>query len=391
MSDLQKHILKSRLPPIAPSLSKRAVARKNRDFSPTPWSKYFLKKDIVAVSDTENFCVYSSRSSPLEPEHPVICLLHGGGFSALTWSLFTTNVVKMVHCEVVALDLRGHGGTQTSNDEDLSAETLAHDVSRVLNLLYPNLPVLLIGHSMGGAIAVHVAHLGLVPNLAGVAVIDVVEGTAMEALTSMQSFLRSRPKQFQTLESAIEWCVRTGQVRNLESAKVSMPGQLKIAETGQEAITEVGVDDKSTACDVAINPENCILEEDENDVAKSSNHFKTPQPPTTALGLPTYKYTWRIDLAKTETYWPGWFSGLSTKFLNLAVPRLLLLAGIDRLDKELTVGQIQGRFQMQVLPQCGHTVQEDLPDRVAEIIATFLVRHKLATTAGSFERSFPAC
>ena len=39
---------------------------------------------------------------------------------------------------------------------------------------------------------------------------------------------------------------------------------------------------------------------------------------------------------------PGWFVGLSQQFLASSVPKLLLLAGVDRLDKELTVGQMQG-------------------------------------------------
>lgn len=65
---------------------------------------------------------------------------------------------------------------------------------------------------------------------------------------------------------------------------------------------------------------------------------------------------WRIDLTKTEKYWKEWFKGLSAMFLSLNVPKLLLLAGVDRLDKELMVGQMQGKFQMQVLPQCGHAV-----------------------------------
>lgn len=56
---------------------------------------------------------------------------------------------------------------------------------------------------MGGAVAVHVAPL--IPNLIGVTVIDVVEGTAMEALVSMQSFLRSRPTTFLSISQAIEW------------------------------------------------------------------------------------------------------------------------------------------------------------------------------------------
>lgn len=53
-------------------------------------------------------------------------------------------------------------------------------------------------------------------------------------------------------------------------------------------------------------------------------------------------YTWRIDLCKTESHWPGWFQGLSKKFLSIHAQKLLLLANIDRMDKDLTVGQMQG-------------------------------------------------
>lgn len=56
----------------------------------------------------------------------------------------------------------------------------------------------------------------------------------------------------------------------------------------------------------------------------------------------TCRYVWRIDLGQTEKYWSGWFKGLSNTFLNCPVPKMLLLAGIDRLDKDLTVGQMQG-------------------------------------------------
>jgi len=56
----------------------------------------------------------------------------------------------------------------------------------------------------------------------------------------------------------------------------------------------------------------------------------------------------------------GWFQGLSNLFLTTPVPRLLLLAGTDRLDKPLMIGQMQGKFQTQILPQCGHAIQEDV-------------------------------
>lgn len=98
----------------------------------------------------------------------------------------------------------------------------------MLEKLYPSQPppIMIVGHSMGGALCVHIACMQLVPTLIGIVVIDVVEGTAMEALASMQSFLRSRPKYFKSIQQAIEWCVRSGQIRNTESAKVSMPGQI---------------------------------------------------------------------------------------------------------------------------------------------------------------------
>lgn len=52
----------------------------------------------------------------------------------------------------------------------------------------------------------------------------------MDALNSMQNFLRGRPKTFKSLENAIEWSVKSGQIRNLESARVSMVGQVKQCE-----------------------------------------------------------------------------------------------------------------------------------------------------------------
>jgi hypothetical protein len=44
-----------------------------------------------------------------------------------------------------------------------------------------------------------------------------------------------------------------------------------------------------------------------------------------------------------EPYWRGWFQGLSKAFLTSWHPKMLLLAGVDRLDKDLIIGQMQGR------------------------------------------------
>ena len=54
----------------------------------------------------------------------------------------------------------------------------------------------------------------------------------------------------------------------------------------------------------------------------------------------------------------GWFTGLSGKFLGARTARLLVLAGTERLDKELMIGQMQGKFQLVVIPNVGHMVHE---------------------------------
>jgi protein phosphatase methylesterase 1 len=40
---------------------------------------------------------------------------------------------------------------------------------------------------------------------------------------------------------------------------------------------------------------------------------------------------------------------------------VLVLAGTDRLDTELMIGQMQGKFRVVVLADCGHCIQEDVP------------------------------
>jgi len=69
-------------------------------------------------------------------------------------------------------------------------------------------------------------------------------------------------------------------------------------------------------------------------------------------------YQWRTPLRSTAPYWLSWFQGLSQCFLSARSARLLILAGTDRLDKELMIGQMQGKFQMEVVPNVGHMLHE---------------------------------
>lgn len=144
-------------------------------------------------------------------------------------------------------------------------------------------------------------------------------------------------------------------------------------ETGQLATNELPLpedqnDDTSASApsSTSVFSHSAIAEDAEEE--DNSNASTTPEPqlpPPAAHENPhcqskpdDKKYTWRIDLSKSEQYWSGWFENLSAKFLDLHVPKLLLLASIDGLDRALTVGQMQGKFQLQVLARCGHAVHE---------------------------------
>ena len=66
--------------------------------------------------------------------------------------------------------------------------------------------IVLVGHSLGGAVVVDFASRALLgAAVLGYAVLDVVEGSAMEALGHMEAYLSNRPSTFPSLASAIEW------------------------------------------------------------------------------------------------------------------------------------------------------------------------------------------
>uniref|UniRef100_A0A8C2JTF5 Protein phosphatase methylesterase 1 n=1 Tax=Cyprinus carpio TaxID=7962 RepID=A0A8C2JTF5_CYPCA len=347
-----------------------------RDYSPVSWSEYFeMMDDVVIMRVYDCFsltavCVHVFRVYKSGQDGPLLVLLHGGGHSALSWAVFTAAMTSRVTCRVLAMDLRGHG--------ELKRLALVQDVANVVQATYGEIPppIILVGHNVGGAIAVHAAGGALLPSVLGLVAIDVVEGSAMEVLHSMQNFLKGRPKSFKSIDHAIEWSVKSGQIRNLESAKVSMVGQVRRCEVEEGDSSE------------PVSPVTESVAEGHEEFYDLS--YVTEKAESSASAEPCSVYSWRIDLSKAEKYWDGWFRGISNLFLSCNVPKLLLLAGIDRLDRDLTIGQMQGKFMMQVLPPCGHAVHEDIPDkvRVYSIISTFLLK-KTACHSLSLSSSYP--
>jgi len=374
------------------------------DCTPVKWTKYFENKKEVQVQDN-TFNVYLAGNTG-----PILVMIHGGGYSALTWALLSEEILNRIECQVMAIDLRGHGSTQAADEGNLALDRLAEDVGCVLKAFYEDeLPnVVLVGHSLGGAVAVAASYL--IPTVVGVCVIDVVEGTALESLSAMQSILRGRPSNFPSIEEAIYWSFRSGQTHNLQAARISMPGQLKSLATGELAANEIPDPKPEPPSASGSTGEPALpsmprlvhqrsadaieeeLEDEKIDDSESSDNLDDPFP-NLKFKVPKEKakYTWRIDLSKTEPFWNGWFKGLSQKFLDITAPKVLLLANIHGLDTALTVGQMQGKFQLQVLPRSGHAIHEDQPLNVADIIAGFLVKQKLVVSKHGFTPTMPAC
>jgi protein phosphatase methylesterase 1 len=270
-----------------------------KTMEPIPWTRYFERELFL---DTPKATHHAYLSSPVG-NGPLFVTHHGAGSSGLSFAALTSSLRKhLPSAGVLSLDARGHGLTKaktSSEDLDLSLATLSADLVSVINetqvtMSWSSLPpLILIGHSLGGAVVTNVAKdFSLGPSLLGYAVLDVVEGSAIDALQSMQTYLSTRPVGFPSLEAGIEWHIRSRTIRNSTSARLSVPALLRHDEEAKEG----------------------------------------------------KKWTWSTDLAATQPFWEGWFVGLSKKFLEARGGKLLLLAGTDRLDKELMIGQMQGEL-----------------------------------------------
>ena len=192
-----------------------------KGLEPLPWNDYFTQELYLNVSRPTERLTCHAYITPPTANGPLLVTHHGAGSSGLSFALFALEIRKALpNAGVLSLDARGHGETvvdrlgsqPTSDTLDLSLETLSQDLLDVIlmtqqKMAWSEIPgLILVGHSLGGAVVTNLAVTGRLGNaVLGYAVLDVVEGSAIDALQSMQSYLSTRPTSFPTIPLAIEW------------------------------------------------------------------------------------------------------------------------------------------------------------------------------------------
>lgn len=303
-----------------------------------PWNNYFKHNEMVSL-EARNFkfnLFYTLPTSFDARSIPIFIFHHGAGSSGLSFAnLSKVLEIKMNgKCACFAFDARGHGSTVPFNNKkqvSYNREDFVEDFLVLINHICckilkevpsDKISIILVGHSLGGSICTSTL-LRLDANLRkmilGITMLDIVEETAIKALNNVDHFLNCTPNMFKSYSDAIDWHVKHNLSQERDSAKISIPSLFRKLSNGN--------------------------------VARITN------------------------LQMFKPYWDSWFQNLSHSFISLPTCKLLILAGNDNLDKELIIGQMQGKYQLVVFQDSGHFIQEDAPLKTALTLIDFFKRN----------------
>ena len=189
--------------------------KKGLSYEPLPWNDFFDRKESIGGQVP----LYIAGTQG----HVFLCL-HGAGHSALSFAALAKEL--KANYTIVAPDFRGHGDHYCENESDLSEATLVDDAVKIFKAvteIFSDRSIILVGHSMGGSISTKTAAKILAEHksenwskqLQGLFVIDVVEGSAMDALPFMENIVTSRPAEFKSLQSVVQYGIKSGTVKDL--------------------------------------------------------------------------------------------------------------------------------------------------------------------------------
>ncbi len=132
---------------------------------------------------------------------PAVVLMHGGGQTRRSWHAAAREFAAGGYY-VVNLDARGHGDSDWARDGRYSLDVLAADVRAVLDVL-PG-PFALVGASMGGVTALHLAASAAAPGVSAIVMVDIVPRVEQSGSDRIRAFMRANPDGFAEIEEAID-------------------------------------------------------------------------------------------------------------------------------------------------------------------------------------------
>ena len=132
---------------------------------------------------------------------PTVVLMHGGGQTRRSWHGAAREVAGAGY-HVINLDARGHGDSDWPDDGRYSLDVLARDAWSVLTGLPGS--VALVGASMGGVTALHLAASGLAPAVSAIVMVDIVPRVEQEGSDRIQAFMRANPDGFASVVEAAD-------------------------------------------------------------------------------------------------------------------------------------------------------------------------------------------
>lgn len=286
------------------------------------WQDCFDDKKEVVIREGEAALklVYYQKGDIYAEDKPLLLFLHGAGYGGLSWGLLSRELKGQ---SIIALDMRFHGESGGGRVENWDISILAEDIDLFISAIYLDPfcmpPILLVGHSMGGAIMNELVDRYDRTQYKMMVMIDIVEGTAIESIPMIYEMVKQRPDGFASIGAAIESVIRHGFIHNRTSAQMSIPPLLEERSGG---------------------------------------------------------YYWKTNLLESYPYWAGWYQGMGKKFLGSKAIKVLMIADPNRLDTTLTVAQMAGKYQLEILPTAGHNIHEDMPQQVAEKIRRVLKRYQ---------------
>jgi len=115
-----------------------------------------MSTDILVASEHDGLLLKGFHWAAPKPI-AVMSLVHGFGEHSGRYHDMASHL-NAAGISVVALDLRGHGRTESPRGVCKNYSEMVHDVRSLLaesKRLYPNLPHYLFGHSMGGGLVLH--------------------------------------------------------------------------------------------------------------------------------------------------------------------------------------------------------------------------------------------